>query len=165
MAQGSLIQFDNLITVLNEYRQAVIDLYRQKLIADDHVASHALIENINYILVRGNREVEVDLRLKDYWKYVENDTKPHFPPLKAILEWVKVKPVLPTKTYNGKLPTQKQLAFLIARKISEVGTKGSKDLQQTLQEVNRMYEQRIGDAIAKDIDDAMVSILLEFQMK
>ena len=155
-----LITFNNLITVLDEYRQAVIDIYKQHLVADDHIASHALIQNINYVIERGNRAIEVDLRLMDYWKYVEDDTKPHFPPLKAILEWVKVKPVIPSQTYNGKLPTQEQLAFLIARKISEVGTKGTHDLEEAIQEVNRMYEQRIGDAISQDLDEALTSILL-----
>ena len=38
MASDTLIHFDNLIRVLNEYRQAVIDLYRNKLQEDDHVA-------------------------------------------------------------------------------------------------------------------------------
>lgn len=165
MEAGTLISFDNLLRVLNEYRQMVVSLYRDKLIDDDHVASHALIDNINYIIKKGDKEVEVDLRLRDYWKYVENDTKPHFPPINAILEWVKVKPVLPSKTYDGKLPTQKQLAFLIARKIDEKGTKGSHDLQQTVQEVNAMFEQRIGEAITQDLNDAMISIITEFQMK
>jgi len=165
MEAGTLISFDNLLRVLNEYRQMVVSLYRDKLIDDDHVASHALIDNINYIIKKGDKEVEVDLRLRDYWKYVENDTKPHFPPINAILEWVKVKPVLPSKTYDGKLPTQKQLAFLIARKIDEKGTNGSHDLQQTVQEVNAMFEQRIGEAITQDLNDAMISIITEFQMK
>lgn len=165
MEAGTLISFDNLLRVLNEYRQMVVSLYRDKLIDDDHVASHALIDNINYIIKKGDKEVEVDLRLRDYWKYVENDTKPHFPPINAILEWVKVKPVLPSKTYDGKLPTQKQLAFLIARKIDEKGTKGSHDLQQTVQEVNAMFEQRIGEAITQDLNEAMISIITEFQMK
>lgn len=165
MAEGTLISFDNLLRVLNEYRQMVVSLYRDKLIENDHVASHALIDNINYIIKKGDKEVEVDLRLRDYWKYVENDTKPHFPPINTILEWVKVKPVLPSKTYDGKLPTQKQLAFLIARKIDEKGTKGSHDLQQTVQEVNAMFEQRIGEAITQDLNEAMISIITEFQMK
>lgn len=165
MAEGTLIKFDNLMRVLNDYRQTVINTYKAHLADNDHIASHNLIDNITYIISKGNRDIEVDLKLRDYWKYVENDTKPHFPPINAILEWVKVKPVIPSKAYSGKLPTQEQLAFLIARKISEVGTEGTHDLTETMQEVNRMYEQRIGDAITKDLDETMISIITEFQMK
>lgn len=165
METGTLIDFSNTLRVLDEYRNAIINLYKSNLINDDHVATGNLINDITYIVDKGNRTVEVSLRLKDYWKYVENDTKPHWPPIDKILEWIKVKPVLPSKTYNGKLPTEKQLAYLIARKISEKGTKGTHDLNETLQEVNMMFEKRIGDAISEDLNLAMTAIMMEFNMK
>lgn len=165
MEGSTLISFDNLIAVLEEYRMAVIDTYKKHLTDNDHIASHGLIDNIRYQIIKDGKSVEVDLILKDYWRYLENGTKPHFPPISAILEWIKVKPVLPSQTYNGKLPTEKQLAFLIARKISEVGTKGTHDLHDALTEVNDRYEQRIGEAINQDLNSAMISILTEFQMK
>ena len=149
--------------VLEEYQQMVEQVYKQKLTEDDHFATGDLINKMRYHIKQSTREVEVDLELKDYWKYVENGTKPHWPPIDAILKWVKVKHILPSNTYNGKLPTEKQLAYLISRKISEKGTEGTHDLRETLQQVNNMFEQRIGEAIAEDIDGALTAILTEFQ--
>lgn len=172
MASDTLIHFDNLIRVLDEYRQAVIDLYRTKLQEDDHVATRNLMDHITYVLNRGNREIEVDLRLADYWKYVENDTRPHYPPIKPILDWVKVKfkGVPPNaKTYDGPLPSvetlESQFAHAVQQSIGVKGTDGTHDLQETLQEVNRMFEFKIGEAITQDLDDMMVAILTEFNMK
>lgn len=164
--ENSLIDFTNTLRVLDEYRNAVIALYREKLRSDDHIATGDLINNITYIINKDSGSVEVSLKLQDYWKYVENDTKPHFPPISAILEWVKVKKLVErARTYDGKLPTEKQLAFLVARKISEVGTEGTHDLRETMQKVNAEYEQKIGDAITQDLNDAMISIITEFQMR
>lgn len=159
MESQELISFDNLLNTLNEYRDTVISLYKQKLTDDDHIASRKLIDNVTYVLKTGNGDIELDLNLQDYWKYLEEGTKPHFPPIKAILDWVKIKPVLPSKTYDGKLPTQEQLAFLIARKISEDGTKGTHDLEEAVQQVNEIFEQRIEEAISMDIDEVVVSLL------
>lgn len=165
METGTLIDFSNTIRVLEDYRNAVISIYKSNLSNDDHIASGKLINNISYLIQKDTRQVEVSLMLEDYWKYVENDTKPHWPPISKILEWIKVKPVIPSQTYNGKLPTEKQLAFLIARKISEVGTKGTHDLQETLQQVNSMYEVKLGEAISQDLNTAMTAIMMEFNMK
>lgn len=172
MASDTLIHFDNLIRVLDEYRQAVINLYRNKLNEDDHVATHNLMDHITYVINQGRGDIEVDLRLADYWKYVENGTKPHYPPIKPILDWVKVKfkgAPPNAKTYDGPLPSvetlESQFAHAVQHSIGVKGTKGTHDLQETLQEVNRMYEQRIGEAITQDLDDMMVAILTEFNVK
>ena len=165
MASNTLISFDNLLTALDEYRAAVMNLYQEKLRLEDHIATGDLINHMTYHIVNGNQAIEVDLQLEDYWKYVENDTRPHWPPIDAILKWVKVKKILPSKTYDGKLPTEKQLAYLISRKISEKGTTGTHDLRDAMQAVNIQFEQRIGDAVAKDIEGALTSVLTELQTK
>lgn len=172
MASDTLIHFDNLLRVLDEYRQAVIDLYRKNLQEDDHVASHHLMDNITYLVNRGNREIEVDLRLSDYWKYVENGTRPHYPPIKPILDWVKVKfkgNPPNAKTYDGPLPSvetlENQFAHAVQHSIGVKGTEGTHDLQETLQQVNQRFEYKIGEAILQDLDDMMLSIITEFNMK
>ena len=67
-----------------------------------------------YVDVKGTT-YEVGLELQEYWKYVEEGTKPHWPPPSAILHWITIKPVLPRPDKNGRIPTPKQLAFLIGR--------------------------------------------------
>ena len=170
MAGDTLINFSNTEQALMEYRDAVVSLYRSNLQRDDHVATHHLMDNIQYVFSQGNDAIEVSLMLKDYWKYVENDTKPHFPPIgngdegTGILNWVRVKRLVDkARPYNGKLPTEKQLAYLIARKISKEGTKGTHDLQEALDQVDRQFEGRIGEAIGKDLNNTLVSILSSLQ--
>ena len=90
----------------------------------------------------------ISLNLQYYWKYVEDGTKPHFPPVEDILQWIKVKPVLPRKN-NGKLPTQKQLAYLISRKISKVGTKAYKPLNKAMSRFK--LQQKVLKALSQEL--------------
>lgn len=54
-----------------------------------------------------------------YTEYVELGTRPHFPPIEALIDWVKVKfSISDDREARG-------VAFLVARKISRVGTKGA----------------------------------------
>ena len=109
---------------------------------------------------KDDRQIEVSLQLKEWWKYVEEDTKPHFPPPDAMLNYIKAKPILPKPDRNGKLPTPNQLAYLIGRKISEVGTTGTHDLGNTLEEVNKISSEKIEEATLEDVNDDVISIIL-----
>lgn len=154
------ITWDNTRAVLEEYAMTVRNLYQDKLIINDHIATGNLINNLNYTVNVNGSRIEVSLELEDYWKYVEYDTKPHFPPVDALVNWIKAKPVLPHKTFDGKLPDTKQLAFLIGRKISEEGTTGTHSLEDTIDEVNTIYELKIEEAIMKDLTSDINAILV-----
>ena len=93
----------------------------------------------------------VTITLADYWKYVEDDTKPHWPPVSAILEWIRVKPVIPRPDSRDRIPKPEQLAYLIGRKIAKEGTEGSHDLALSATECNRKYEPLIAEALAQDL--------------
>lgn len=53
-----------------------------------------------------------------YAEYVDLGTRPHFPPVEALMDWVKAR--FGTQSEREA----RSIAFLIARKISRVGTKG-----------------------------------------
>lgn len=74
--------------------------------------------------------------LPEYWKYVETGTKPHFPPIKAIKDWIQVKPIIPRPDKYGKIPTTDQLAYMIAKKIGEEGTPAKNLLETALTNSN-----------------------------
>lgn len=74
------------------------------------------------------------------------------PPISTIEKWIEVKPVLPRPMANGKLPTNKQLAYLIARKISIDGIAPRPLLQQSVDEVWRSMQEFIAEALAKDLE-------------
>lgn len=154
------MDFENLIEVLDEYGRAVKEKYQENIVYDDAVASGELLNSVKYIFQHNQSSFEVSLSLLDYWKYLENGRKAgKFPPINKILDWIRVKPVIP-RPYNGKLPTERQLAFLISRKIALEGTKPRDILKLTLEEINDEYFVKISDALAKDIEEDIDNFLI-----
>ena len=131
------------IVPINRIAEELVQSYRQQLSADGKNASGTLSNTSSYLVNYDGKILKISLLLEDYWKYVENDTKPHFPPIDKIRDWIRVKPVLPTAR-KGKLPTEKQLAYLIARKISNSGTTGSHSLMITIDKSN-IYNKVINE--------------------
>lgn len=79
----------------------------------------------------------------NYGVFIHEDTKPHWPPLNKIQKWVRLKGLAgrySTKTHKrlGKKMDQhqedRQIAFLIARKIARKGTKGIKFFEIALKQ-------------------------------
>lgn len=160
----TLLNFKNLEFVLKEYGKAVEDLYREKLINDDKKASGGLIDTLKYIYSHNGFKYEVSLYLKDYWYYVEHGRKPgKFPPVDKILEWIRIKPVLPYEDKNGRLPTENQLAFLIGRKIAEKGIKAGNQLKKTIEELNSEYMYNIEEALSQDLDES-IGIIIKYSI-
>ena len=141
--------------VLKEYAIELRNSLQDSYINDDRIATGDLLNSVEYIIEKDDRQIEVSLQLEEWWKYVEYDTKPHFPPPDAMLKYVKAKPVLPRQDRNGKLPTPNQLAYLIGRKISEVGTTGTHNVRDTVRLINERYEEKIGQAISEDINNEL----------
>lgn len=150
-----MIEFGNLMEVMAEYGKAMETKYKEELENSGRKASGRLISSINSNVTVDGMTYAIDFSLEDYWKYVENGTKPHFPPVSKILEWVKIKPILPTPDSSGKVPTPEQLAFLISRKISIYGTDGTKDLEDTLELTDMEWRDRITEALDKDVVEAL----------
>ena len=120
--------------VTNEIKDICSELlerYKKSIEDSGHVASGGLVNNATYQVVFNGSCLEVSFNLEQHWKYLENGTRPHFPPIDAIEQWISVKQIVP-RSYNGKVPTTRQLAFLIARGISKNGTKPTKLLQTTI---------------------------------
>ena len=141
--------------VLKEYAIELRNTLQDSYINDDRIATGDLLNSVEYIIEKDDRQIEVSLQLKEWWKYVEEDTKPHFPPPDAMLNYIKAKPILPKPDRNGKLPTPNQLAYLIGRTISEVGTTGTHNVRDTVRLINERYEEKIGQAISEDINNEL----------
>lgn len=116
---------------INNIVGELIERYKKAIKDTGHYASGELANTATYKINFAGSLFEVVFNLQDYWKYLENGTQPHFPPISAIEKWITVKHIIPTSN-NGKVPSTRQLAFLIARGISEKGTKPTKVLQQTI---------------------------------
>lgn len=165
MEENTLIRLEALQVVLGEYAEEVARYYKENLDRDDRYASGKLVQSVESRIAVNGQAYQVQLRLEDYWKYVEWDTRPHWPPTSALLQWIEVKPVIPQPGRNGKLPTPQQLAYLIGRKIARFGTKGSHTLAKTLEEINDRYEERIREALTKDLGDAVHGWIIEYLVR
>lgn len=160
--EESLIRWDNLYKVLNDYAVEFRNALQDSYIEDDRLASGELINSCEYIIEKDNISISVSIQIADYYKYIESGTKPHWPPVDAMLNYVKVKPILPRPDSRGKLPTPEQLAYLIGRKISQVGTEGTNNFHKTAEQVNEKYLPLIEEAITKDVDGMATWIITEF---
>ena len=97
----------------------------------------------------------ITITLPEYAAYLNDGTKPHWPPVDKIREWIKVKPVLPRPGRNGKLPSTEQLAYLIGRKISKVGTKPTKIIDRTINDfdlINKLVSH-LEQELAKELSE------------
>ena len=164
-----LIDLTELQQVLQDLANDIRDNYKEHLQYNDRYTergvpsgySKRLIDSVTTQVVVGDNAYEVTMTLNDYWKYVEDDTRPHFPPVSKILEWVNIKPVIPRPDANGRMPSPKSLAYLIGRAISERGTKGSHDLEKVKDGVIPMYRERIAIALGHDMENYIRKIVME----
>lgn len=153
------MEFKNVVQFLNDFGKELADKNKRNLVNDDAVASGKLLNSIRYIFNKNNTSFEISMEMAEYWKYVENGRKSgKFPPISAIREWVKVKRVIP-RPYNGKLPTENQLAFLIARSISKKGIRPRPIFNDSLDDVMNDFENGLEDAFTKDIENEIDKIM------
>ena len=116
---------------INEICADLLERYKQSLKDNNNIASGNLYNTATYKTNINGSWFELTFILDEAWRYIENGTKPHFPPMDAIERWITVKRIIP-RTNNGQVPTTKQLAYLISRGISQNGTKPTKLLQKTI---------------------------------
>lgn len=155
-----MMQFKNVISVLNDFGKFLVEEYKDNLILNNVNASDNLYKSVKYMLDVGSKKFEVQLQLADYWKYVENGRKPgKWPPISAIEKWIEIKPVLPRPMANGQLPTNKQLAFLIARKIGLEGIQPRPILDQSIKDVWDVMKEFLEEALAKDVETEWKTIV------
>lgn len=161
-----ILAFYHLQEALEEIGKEIRNRYQDFLIQPDEkgynrIASGNLLNSVDFLVLRGNRDIWVELHLEDYWKYLEYGTEPHWPPVDKIKEWIKIKPVLP-RPINGKLPTQEQLAYLIGRKISREGTQAYMYLNKTIDSLNAWISRKIEDAVTQDLEEDVTFIFVKY---
>lgn len=162
--------FENLIETLQEWGEIIAQQYKDTLNNEGITASGKLVESVKVEPIKINNGVyEVSLSLEDYWKSIEYGR----PPTKnsgngelrrAILDWIRVKPVVP-RPYNGKLPTEEQLAYLISRKIHTLGYEGRQPLQRTIDELRADIIRDITEAVQKDLNKDVLVMLHTIEEK
>lgn len=146
------LTFSNLEKALNDFISDFINTYKGLLIRDDKKASGDLLRSIKPIEINfESSKYTGSISLAYYWKYVEYGRRPgKFPPPNKILDWIKIKPVIP-RPVNGIKPTEKQLAFLISRKIARDGIEAGNQFKEALDLTWAKNKDYISDAISTDL--------------
>jgi hypothetical protein len=168
-----LIDFTELQQVLKDYAKDAAKIYKYQISLGGKNASRELIESVSSKIVVGSSSYEVVLNLQKYWKYVEGGRKGKvssppgavykaaFPPVKAILDWILVKPILPRPDKDGNLEKfrPKSLAYLIGRKIEQEGIEPFPALDTTKEELDKMYHEKLSVALGHDISNYIRKII------
>lgn len=154
MVEFDDLPFVNVLKLLDDYAKDFKKTLKSTLESNGRKASGQLINNIETRVKIGNLVYEVNLEAADYLYWVDNGRKKgKFPPIDKILEWIRVKPIVPREDENGRVPTEQQLAFLIGRKIANEGYEGSNDFKSTQADVNAYYIPRLQEALEKDFQE------------
>jgi hypothetical protein len=158
----------NFFAVVNDMAKRFVELmqsdYRMKRKVGKNftnaVASGTLEKSLKYRLqIKGNNinvSVYAKGKASQYFLARENGRKPgKQPPVDAILEWMRIKPIKLRDKESGKFkkPTEalkRQVAFLIARKIGREGIKGWKAFDYAMENIWDEYESKVVAAYAKD---------------
>lgn len=135
--------YENVKAVLNKFGKLLVEEYRNNLTEKNVNASYALYNSVSYVVESNVTNFEVTLNLEEHWKYIEKGRKAgKYPPISAIEKWIEIKPVLPRPMSNGKLPTTKQLAYLIAPRPI---------LQDSIDDVFALMIEELEEALMKDV--------------
>lgn len=157
-----LIEFKRTGEVLMRLAEEVRIGYIKNLVRSGHptyFGTGRLTDTITANVTVDGHSFSATLRMNKYWEYLEEGTGPargrdkYWPNSSAIAKWVEIKPVIPRPDSNKKIPTPKQLTFLISRKIHDKGIKGTHDLERAKEEVIPHYYALIEEALTADIGD------------
>lgn len=154
------MEFKNLKKSLEEFTKEVAEMYKKKLIEDGKKATGELINSIKSAPIEINGNIYTfGIKVQDYWKYVEYGSKPHFPPVDALITWIEKKPVHPK---DGLVKNNRQLAYLIGRKIERDGIEAGNQLATTLEELKTKWDKVFEEAVTKDIVEELDKIFVNF---
>ena len=152
------MKWTNLTNTMEDYRKFL------ELATKDNTKHYELTNNIKFNLQVNDTVFEIEFQAPSYWKYSNYGRSPgKFPPFDKIEDWIIRRKITPYPTKSGKIPTRKQLTYLISRKIAREGFKGSGFLEKSLSEQQDYWEDRIKEAIGEDIELQIMEWLSPFR--
>ena len=163
-----LLELTELQQVLQEYANDAVEIYKYQIALGGKYgnknASRNLTDNVVANVVVGDNAYEVTLTLQDYWKYIEGGTKGlkespigakykvARPPIDKLIDWINIKPIIPKPGADGHIPSPKELAFLIHRKIRDYGIEPFPALKETKRNLMEIYRERLSIALGHDVE-------------
>ena len=152
------MKWTNLTNTMEDYRKFL------EVATKDNTKHYELSNNIKFNLQVNDTVFEIEFQAPSYWKYSNYGRSPgKFPPFDKIEDWIIRRKITPYPTKSGRIPTRKQLTYLISRKIAREGFKGSGFLEKSLSEQQDYWEDRIKEAIGEDIELQIMEWLSPFR--
>ena len=141
------MNWNNLKKCLEEYSMYLLQASRNNM-----PTYYELKDKIKFVMNVNGNFYEIIFDAPKYWEYANDGRdKGKRPPIKVIAEWIKRRNITPYALKNGKLPTEDQLAFMIARKIGNEGYDGIHFLEKSIDEQKSYWDDKISEAISNDI--------------
>ena len=152
----------NLEKELNNFADDFELLLKNKAYVADLIATGELMNTLELTTYYvNNKQFKVTMRAQDYAMYaLEYGRKPgKKPPYKNILEWIKVKQILPRPNKSVKEMTQEDLAYLIQSSIGKKGVTAKKLVSKTLKELMVEYRPKFKSAMVKDTEQGIYKMM------
>ena len=141
------MNWNNLKKCLEEYSMYLLQASRNNM-----PTYYELKDKIKFVMNVNGNFYEIIFNAPAYWKYANDGRRPgKMPPVNVIADWVRRRNITPYALKNGKLPTEDQLAFMIARKIGNEGYDGIHFLEKSIDEQKSYWDDKISEAISNDI--------------
>ena len=155
------MEFTNLERVITANIETIISEYRNKLNTLGINSTRNLYNNITFNVVKLGDRYEGSINLEDYFKIIEEGRRvgAKQPPISSVVKWMRQKPIQLQPGRNGKLPTENQAAFLIARSIKREGIKGKHLLEKSLPPDDISLTVKMNNAIYLDIENYYKTVL------
>ena len=143
---------DGILRIVQNWGNELIAQMQNRLRINKTNATSSLYESINPEIKGTQRGYRLTVLMEDYWQYVEEGRRAgKMPPIKNIYEWIRYKRPMQDKIQQSpdKIAATKSLAYVIARKIGQKGTKAQPFVTPSLKQVTtQTLAQRIGRYIA-----------------
>jgi len=143
---------DGILRIVQNWGNELIAQMQNRLRANKTNASSSLSQSIEPQIKGTQSGYRLTVLMEDYWQYVEEGRRAgKMPPIKNIYEWIRYKRPMQDKIQQSpdKIAATKSLAYVIARKIGQKGTKAQPFVTPSLKQVTtQTLAQRIGRYIA-----------------
>lgn len=152
-------RYPNIVTAMTAIGKEFLGEYRTELLARSLSQSAALADSMFPQIIADHHALHLAIGLAGYWYYVEYGRRPgKQPPIDAMEAWINKTGMVPYPDENGKTPSVRSLAFLIARKIGREGTKGKGIIHDIVERNQAKWIDRIRRAASADVDNRVRTI-------
>lgn len=163
--------FTNTAIALEQTARLVNQRLAQGLSENNSDASGDLKKSIGFNIKSSSKKIELNITMLDYWGAVDEGRKAgKMPPIDKIKEWLTYPNVRDKIRFgqNDSAFTESErnsLAYVIARKIGDKGTRGTNFATNVFNSklITQELPEALAEAITQDADEILTELLTRFE--